>query len=282
MAENLKALVVSQDNRIPQTLRADKQSLMLSVYQKKLLLLLISRINKDTQSFATEEISFSDYCNILNVPVGGKTNKIIKDSIIDLCNKNFIFDTAPGLSQVFCWIEPSDTEIDWNKKVIRTKLGRKLQPYYLGLSELFTSFQLGFAINFKSKYSYRVYEYLRSYANQGIITIKVENAYEILADNKYTVFADFERKVVKKAIGEINEFSDINVKYSLIKNKNKTTHITFVIHMRPESELEAIRATWQSDDTAEIQKPKEIGKMIENDVYIEKEQPVGREVLFSD
>ena len=252
MIDHMKTLIVSQDNRISQTARAEKKSLSLTVYQKKFLLLLISRLNKDTTEFPLEEISFSDYCKIMNIPVGGNTNNLIKESILDLSNKNFMFETEPKHLEIFCWIEPSDTEIFEDKKIIKTRLGRKLQQYYLGLSEFFTSFQLGFTINFKSKYSYRIYEYLRSYANQQIIVIKVEDAYEILADNKYTILTDFERHVLKKALEEINDYSDITAEYTKIKHKNKTTHIAFRIMVKDENELDRIRATWKTEDVISI------------------------------
>lgn len=242
---NPKEMVVSQDNRISQTARAQKQSFKLSVFQTKLLWLLISKINKDDKEFRTEEITFTDYCTIMNISKGGKTNQIIRDSVLDLCNKNFWIDTAPGKSEVFSWIESGETEIDWNNKIIRTRLGRKLKPYYLELSEYFTSFQLGFTTEFSSKHSYRLYEYLRSYVSQEFITIKIDKAYEIFSDNTYNRVPDLERRVLNKAIEEINQYSDITCKYTKIKEGNKVTHLTFVIKMKSDDELDRIRSTWK-------------------------------------
>ena len=239
-----KNLVVSQHNTISQTARAEKQSLSLTVYQKRFLLLLISHINKDTKEFAIENIGFDNYCEIMNIPIGGNTHQKIKSSILDLCNKNFLVDTSPTKTEVFSWIDASETEIDWENKTITTKLGKKLKEYYIGLSEQFTSFQLGFTVGFRSKYSYRLYEYLRSYANQGIINIRVEKAYEIFCDNKYTLLTDLERFVLKRALEEINEHSDIHVTCSKIKSGRKTTHLAFNIKIKPDNELEALRLKW--------------------------------------
>lgn len=241
---NAKSLVVSQDNRISQTLRVDRQSLSLTVYQKRLLLLLISHITKETEDFEVEEISFADYCRVMNIPKGGKTWELIRQNVLDLCKQCFLVDTTPTKTEVFSWIDSSETEILWDRQVIRTKLGKKLKQYYLGLHEKFTSFQLGFVLGFKSKYSYRLYEYLKSYVEQGIITMRIERAYEILCDNKYHLVTDLERYVLAKAISEINELSDIVVKYNKIKIGRKTTHISFLIKAKPELELQEIREGW--------------------------------------
>lgn len=251
-----KNLVVSQHNTISQTARAEKHSLSLTVYQKRLLLLLISHINKDTKEFATEHISLNDYCSIMNIPVGGNTHQKIKDSVLDLCNKNFLVDTSPTKTEVFSWIDASETEIDWANKVITTKLGKKLKEYYIGLSEQFTSFQLGFTVGFRSKYSYRLYEYLRSYANQGVINIKIEKAYEIFCDNKYNLVTDLERFVLKRAIDEVNEHSDIYVEYTKLKSGRKTTHLSFDIKMKSDEELETIRLKWAGSKKSPLDKIK--------------------------
>lgn len=247
---NAKSLVVSQDNRISQTLRVDRQSLSLTVYQKRLLLLLISHITKETEDFEVEEISFADYCRVMNIPKGGKTWELIRQNVLDLCKQCFLVDTTPTKTEVFSWIDSSETEILWDKQVIRTKLGKKLKQYYLGLHEKFTSFQLGFVLGFKSKYSYRLYEYLKSYVEQGIITVRIERAYEIFSDNRYHLVTDLERYVLAKAISEINEFSDIRVKHNKIKKGRKTTHVSFLIKVKPESELKEIRERWCEQLTA--------------------------------
>lgn len=245
--------VIYQDNRISQTARAERESLSLTRYQINFLHLLIARIKKSDEDIRVEEISFAEYCDVMNIKPGGTTNKQIRKSLLDLGRKVFLVDTTPTKTEMFSWIEASETEIDWEKKVIRTRLGKRLEGFYIGLSKQYTVFQIGFTTSFKSKYSYRLYEYLKSYEKQGVITIKIENAYEVFTDKKYTLLNDLERRVLQKAISEINTYSDIHVSYTRIKDGRTTTHLCFSIATKSKEDIEKLRAEWT---------PKKVSKLV--------------------
>lgn len=228
-----KSLIVAQDNRISQTARAESPCQSLTTYQKRLLLLLVAHIKKDDTELKVEEIPFSDYIAIMGLKNGGMQEKQIRESVLSLTSKTFLMDVAPGVSGVFSWIDSDCTDIDWNRKVVVTKLSEALKGYYIGLSKNFTEFQLSFTSGFKSKYSYRLFEYLKSFLSQGQITVSKDAAFKIFSDGKYNKVADFERRVLVRAVEEINEFSDIKVKYSKLQKSSKVTHFLFVIKRKP-------------------------------------------------
>ena len=256
-----KNLVVTQDNRITQTARAEKEAMSLTVYQKRLLLYLTSRIKPTDTELKTQEITFSDYMSLTGLQRGGTQEQQIKKSILDLCRKKFLVDVTPTLTQVFSWIDDSKTEIDWEKKIIRTALGARLKDYFIGLSGKFTAYQLGYTTGFRSKYTYRLYEYLHSYIGQGGITIQKDDAYKILCDNKYDKVYDFERYVVERAIEEINQFSDIEASYQRITQRGKVVSFTFRVHSKTEKEKEIIRSRWIKK-TSGKQVSAEIGEVL--------------------
>lgn len=237
-------LTIVQDNRITQTARAEKTSASLTMYQKRFLLLLISHIQKEDTDFKIERISFTDYMSIMNIKNGGNTEKKIRDSVMDLVTKNFLVNESPEKTVACSWIDTSETGIDWQSKTIITKLESRLKDYYIGLSSRFTAFQLGFTIGFRSKYSFRLYEYLHSYLNQGKIIIEKDKALEILCDNKYRNITDFYRFVVKRALEEINEHSDIVARYTPIPTRGKVSHFFFTIHRKAQDEIDRIRDSW--------------------------------------
>ena len=248
--------IVSQDNRIIQNISRDvkrkpsrnstfmQESFLLDQYQKRLVLLLVSHISPNTKAFQQEIISFKDYCSIMNIPRGGRTQKSIEASVDDLARKTFTITDENGITWHH-WVE-SGTRVDWATKTIHIKLAESLRPYFVELKKSFTSYQLGFTRNFKSKYTFRLYEYLRSYLAQGIITIKIENAYEVFCDNRYKFAYDLERFVLDKSIAEINEFSDIRVKYKKIKNGKAITHLTFVISEKTSEEIGLLKSNWEA------------------------------------
>lgn len=244
--------MVYQDNRISQTARAEREQLSLTRYQINFLHLLMARISKADDHIKAEEISFSDYCQVMNIKPGGTTNNLIRKSLLDLGRKVFLVDVTPTKTEMCSWIEASETEIDWERKVITTRLGKRLEDYYIGLSKQYTVFQIGFTTSFKSKYSYRIYEYLKSYEKQGFITIKIENAYEIFCNKKYTLLNDLERRVLQKAILEINTFSDIDVNYTRIKEGRVTTHLSFSIKSKSKDDIEKLRASWSQAKTLSL------------------------------
>lgn len=268
-----KRLTVVQDNRITQTAHSEKQSTSLTTYQKRFLLLLISHIQKDDTDFKIEKISFSDYMSIMNIKNGGNTEKKIRDSVMDLLNKNFLVNETPQKTVACSWIDISKTAIDWENKTIVTMLSPCLKEYYIGLSSRFTAFQLGFTIGFRSKYSFRLYEYLHSYLNQGKITIDKDKALEILCDNKYNNVTDFHRFVLKRAIEEISKYSDIVVRCNRIKTRGVVSHFFFIMNKKSQDELERIRDSWTQRKSIYDEIADEISKIVDSDdIEIEKNE----------
>lgn len=277
--------IVSQDNRIIQNISRDvkrkpsrnstfmQESFLLDQYQKRLVLLLVSHISPTAKTFQQETISFKDYCSIMNIPRGGRTQKSIEASVDDLARKTFTITDENGITWHH-WVE-SGTRVDWATKTIYIKLAESLRPYFVELKKSFTSYQLGFTRNFKSKYSFRLYEYLRSYLAQGVITIKIENAYEVFCDNRYKYAYDLERFVLDKAIKEINEFSDIRVKYKKIKNKKTITHLTFIISEKNSDEIELLRDSWEQNQYKKLDAlNSKIAKAFPGEIVIEDNKSV--------
>ena len=243
--ENEKFQIVAQDNRICQIAYAKNASHELNICQKRLILLMISRINKNDKDFKIESISFKQFLQIMKIPNGGNTEKKIKESVHDLINKNFLLDTLDEKnSSVYSWVDPINTCVDWENKMIYFQLSSSLKKFYLNLHARFTCFQLGFTTEFKHKYTHRIYEYLHSYLSQEKIIVKREDAFRIFCNNNYYKVADLDRYALKKAIEEINEFSDITVNYYRRKNGREVTHYFFMVKRKSTDEINDIRDTW--------------------------------------
>ena len=234
-----KYLTVAQDNCICQTAYAKNKEKDLTIYQKQLMFLTIARVQKETQTFKIEKITFKEFMDIMDIPVGGNTERKIAECVENLENKSIIVKTSDGKETELFWINPDVTRVDWTEKMIYIQLNRDLEKYLLNLDGNFTSFQLGFVTNFKGKYSFRVYEYLHSYLGLGRLIVKREDVLRILGSSRYRHIADFDRYVLKKSVDEINEYSDIDVKYYRRIDRKNITHYFFIIRKKDQEDIEA-------------------------------------------
>jgi plasmid replication initiation protein len=239
-----KFLTVAKDNHICQTAYSPGKENDLNTYQHQLLLIVIARVQKDDKNFKVEEISFREFMDIMNISAGGNTERMIADSVENLVEKSLIIKNTDGQEEELFWVDPEITRVDWKKKVIFIQLNKDLEKYFLNLDKLFTSFQLGFVTNFKSKYSFRIYEYLHSYLGLGKLIVKREDALKILGNSCYHHIADFDRFVMKRAIAEINEHSDITVEYYRRIERKTITHYFFKIRKKEQEDIETIQAEW--------------------------------------
>ena len=136
-----------------------------------------------------------------------------------------------------------------NKKKVRLVLDGDICQMVFEVKKLFTKFYLKIQFSMNSKYSKLLYELLKDY--QGIKTKIIE--YDLLIgllnvdfeNTKNGQWALFNQNILKKAVNEINEKSDIKVSYEPIKEKlpgqrKQVTKIKFTITKQPESRLQQL------------------------------------------
>lgn len=239
-----KFLTVAKDNCLCQTAYAKDKDNNLNTYQHQLLLIAIARLQKDDKTFKVEEISFREFMDIMEISIGGNTERMIADNVENLVGKSFVVKNADGQEEELFWVDPEVTHADWEKKVIYIRLNTNLEKYLLNLGKSFTAYKLGFVANFTGKYSFKVYEYLHSYLGLGKLIVKREDALKILGNSCYHHIADFDRFVMKRAIAEINEHSDITVEYYRRIERKTITHYFFKIRKKEQEDIETIQAEW--------------------------------------
>lgn len=253
-----KRFIVSQDNALIQKISTEpditknlsEQSFILNTWQKRLILLMISHIKPTDTDFPTEEISFYDLCDIVGIKPSGANYKHIENGIRALMGAGFRIEREPGVFSYYHWLS-SGLELDFNQNKIRLKLDAGLKSFLLGLKKNFTAYEIGYTLQFKKKYTFRLYEYLKS-IRKGFITIGIEKFIHQIVDDTYTKITDLERYVLKPALQEINETSDITVSYSKNKSKpdrrSKTISFNFWVRNKTQEEKREIMLLWGLDD----------------------------------
>jgi plasmid replication initiation protein len=120
--------------------------------------------------------------------------------------------------------------------LIELEFSEKLKPVLFGLKQNFTSFQLELALKLKSKYSKRIYEMMSQFKVSGVMHCTLADFKSRLGlidqetgKESYPRWTMFESRILKVAEKEINEFTDIKIKYTGLKQGRKFTKIKFEI-----------------------------------------------------
>ncbi len=210
--------------------------------------LLMSRVKPGDTEFEVQRITFSDFMKFMNIPRGGKQYSKIYESISILMGISFAIEVTPGVTEFFHWIADG-CKIDENNKMIYIQLSPGLKKFLTGKKKNFTSYELGYVMNLKKKYSGRLYEYLRSMMNLGCVNLKTETFAKRITDGVYKRPADQLRYVINPALKEINETTDITVSCEEVRENSANGRMKIIgykFHIKEKSyeEKQIVMGTW--------------------------------------
>lgn len=209
----------------------------LSTQQQKIILFIISQIEPYDEELKLYTFKITDFCNVCGIEPQGNMYNLIKRQIKSISDKSLWIETEQGQETLVRWIEKP--YIDKKSGTIQIKLDEDMKPYLLQLKEKFTEYELIYTLNFKSKYSIRLYEFLKSIHYNKLQaytqTISIDKFQKVL-DSNYENFKDFHTRVLKPAQKEINAYSDIIFEYELITEGRRTTAIKITVNPKPVSD----------------------------------------------
>ena len=249
--EDNRRNIVVKSNRLIQQARFS-----LSTQQQKIVLYIISQIQPYDEEFKLYEFKITDFCCVCGIIPKGDIYATLKKQIKEISDKSIWIETENGTNTLVRWIEKP--YIDTRSGTIKIKLDEDMKPYLLQLKEKFTEYELIYTLNFKSKYSIRLYEYLKSIhyntLKQYSTVIDIDK-FQLLLDSNYTNFKDFHTRVLKPAQKEINLYSDIKFNYELIIEGRRTTKIKITIESK--ESLERLEAGAENERLLNRHKNKE-------------------------
>ena len=219
-----------------------KSRFQLSAQEQKIILYLISKIKPDHEKFETQALSIGEFCRVCGININGKNYNDIKSAVKELADKSIWVMLDNGEETVIRWIERPF----FNKRAgtIRVKFDDYMKPYLLQLHERFTQFELLYTLAMKSQYSIRLYEILKSYEYKRNIVLSIKELKEQLFATQYSRYPDFKRNVLDKALKEIDELSDLNISYQVIKEGRTYTKFQFSIQLK--SDMSERFAVWKN------------------------------------
>lgn len=206
----------------------------ISLQEKRLILLMSSRIQKNDKDFQTYTFSVQEICSLLQI-----NNKNIYREIDNVISK--LFTRVLVIKDL---VEDSTTKISWlthakywhGKGLVQLNFNQKLKPYFLEIQEKFTKISIGEVIGLKSIYAIRFFELLKQYESLGTrnFTLYEIRDYCGIPENQYLLYANLKSKVLEIAKREINSKTNISIEYEEIKTSRKVTSLKFIIKSNTE------------------------------------------------
>ena len=229
---------VKKSNDLIQKSRFD-----LTLQQQKIVLYLISQISPYDEDFKLYEFSIPEFCKICGITDSGKNLADLKAAIKEIADKSIWMKISEEKETLLRWIEKP--YIEEQAGIVQIKLDNDMKPFLLQLKNNFTSYELIWVLHFKSKYTIRLYELIKSIHFHDLEEYSREYSLEELRKQldaeKYTAWINLRQRVLDPAIAEINEYSDKNVTMQAIKKGRSVDRVKFTISSKDTLEAFQIR-----------------------------------------
>ncbi len=244
--EKARAAVVYQADTLLQKGRFE-----LTLTEQRLILYAISQIKPtDTKR---EEYTFrlKDFYDICGIKEKDDYNAI-KKILIEMRKKVWWItmddpnDPGTECESAVSWFEIIRTAKKSGNVTIAFHVD--MMPYLLELARqrnegkgYYTQFTFQYILPMRSQYSVRLYELLKSYQKNNMSWwFKIEEIKRLMDCQNYKMFKDFRVNVLDIAVREINEYSDLKIKYETGKNGKRIAEVTF--YMLKKTTVEQIEA----------------------------------------
>lgn len=122
---------------------------------------------------------------------------------------------------------------------INIQINPEMIPYIFELKKDFTVFQLKSALSCSSKYAKRLYTLACQWRNVGIKTFEIAELKNMLSiENEYKQVGQLRERVLEVAKRQINEHTDIQFDYELIKRGRNFTRVKIYIGTQKPTQLQ--------------------------------------------
>lgn len=223
-----------------------KSQYALTVMEAKIVNFILANIDPRAQDCTTIRFAIRDFCAACGL--SSANPKYIRETIKKLADKSMAVkqkqftadDRLEKESYVpVRWIE--DWEIDLTGQQVIIRLHDRLKPYFLELRKNYTSAELYGYLNFHCKYSFPLYDLVKSYANieyetnkPFVLKLLLTQFRELLdLKDKLPRFWDIQERVLNPALEDINRYTDLNVSVQGVYRKKAIVGLEFTIRYKP-------------------------------------------------
>ena len=201
----------------------------LSVVEQRTIAFICSLIQPNSNNL-TYQFEIADYAKTCGIEADGRLYEAVKSTLKGLRDKSMWLKKEDGSETTVGWLAKVNTNKRSGKATV--ELDKDFAPYLLDLKECFTAYGFYNILKMRSQYSIRLFELLKSYSYRGKINFDIAELKKILMVDEiksYSDFGLFRTKVIDVAIKEINELTDLTVRYDTKLQRRKVVCITFYI-----------------------------------------------------
>jgi len=201
------------------------------------ILMQLGEINTDPENMDDElprfKMSGSEIMRRINFD--GKRRIADTTEVVDIMknlnNNPITWETDKKMGFV-SWI--AYMEYDKDKDEYEWEIPRQLKPFLLQLKKNFTQYTLNNIIRLKSAHAINLYEVLKRYQFKKSFIVKVDRLkFWLGLEGSYKAWQDFKVRVLLPCQKQINTFTDIHVKYTMLKTGRRVTSLRFTITKNP-------------------------------------------------
>lgn len=200
-------------------------SYSMTLQEKKLVLAALSCCDSRNEPKKTVSISASNFAEVTGMDLKHAHTELYKaaDKLFDRSIKV----SDPDQTEEFRWIQ-SKIKKHKGEGLITLTWSDPILKYISQLKTQFTSYRLGSVGRLQSVYSIRLYELLMQFSKTGDRVISVSDFRDLLElEDKYKQFKDLNKWVIKPAVRELNQRSDLEITYETISEGRKVRALSF-------------------------------------------------------
>ena len=204
----------------------------LSTAEIKIIMVLISMISPDDHDFKSYTFRTKDLAEVIGLKCTNKYS-LLNSITEELRGKTMLIKEDNGTLLQIGWL--SSALYHKNKGMVELSFDPKLRPYLLELKGNFTSYLLKNILKLRNEYSPRLYGLLKQYEGIGKRKLTIKNLRSILGieDDRYKLYGDFKRHVLKMSQKDIKKNTDISFDFKEIKEGRKVVELVFKISSKP-------------------------------------------------
>lgn len=222
------------------------------IWETRIFLSVLAQIRREDQEFHSYRIRYRDVIKQFGLK-SGDSYAYLREGAKNLMEKKFVVnyeDQGVGREKLYHILRSVDVmqageegkKGAVNNEYIDVVVEDEMRPMLLQLQRNFTAYDLE-NVKKLGVYPIRVYELLKQYQKIGHRTLEIAEMKRMFeVEDKYRLFGDFNRWVIRPAIKEINENTDLLVTDTeKLKEGRRVVALKFTFRKKTEIELAEMR-----------------------------------------
>ncbi|RUQ92924.1 replication initiation protein [Legionella septentrionalis] len=200
-------------------------SYQLSLWEQRLILAALSQIKPQTKVSKEVTISASNYAELMQISMKNAHRELYQAA--EKLYERSVVIRHEDHTEEFRWIQKKAIYHKGEAKVSFTWSDDVL-IYISELSGRFTSYRLADVAQLRTSYAIRIYELLMRFNKTKVRWIDLTDFRSLLKlEDKYPLFRDLNKWVIKPSIKEINTHSNLQVYFSTRKEGRNVSKLYF-------------------------------------------------------